>query len=40
MEERINNFLYALSLQREKNIIRKNKLENKFSIDLCIFKNI
>ena len=37
MEERINNFLYSLSLQREKNIIRKNKLENKFSIKDGIF---
>ena len=39
MEERINNFLYSLSLQRKKNIISRNKMENKFSIKDGIFQS-
>ena len=39
MEERINSFVYNLSLQREKNIIRRNNMENKFSIKDGIFQS-
>ena len=37
MEERINNFVESLSMQREKNIISRNTMEKKLSIKDGIF---
>ena len=38
MEERINNFVESLSMQREKNIISRNTMEKKLSIKDGIFQ--